>query len=239
MKQVLNRNKPKGGALSSALVILKNFVKKFAKGKAVKAIEIIAVLAAVAAGGFFAGRKTTEPVQLPPEIIYLPGDSIEVEKPYPEPVYIKVPVDSANVIADCVKSGKFKELFPETIRDSIVYVTKEDTAAVIRDWATVRFYNEKVFDVDTVGAASVAAKVQYNRLEFMNVTFVPVQKNTTVTKVVGKKYSPFVGGGITTMPSYIINAGIYFDDKYGTGIMFQRDWKDKRSSVGLVATYKF
>lgn len=229
----------KGGAVSSALIILKNFLKKFAKGKALKAIEIIAVLALAAAGGFFAGRKTTPPTQLPPKVIYLPGKPIEVEKPYPEPVYIKVPADSADIIAECVKSGKFSELFPEKVRDSVVYVTKEDTAAVIRDWATERFYNEKVFDIDTVGAATVAAKIQYNRLEFMNVTFVPTHKNTTVTNVVGKKYSPFVGGGITTMPSYVINAGMYFEDKYGAGIIFQRDWKADKSSIGIIATYKF
>ena len=229
----------KGGAAGSALVILKNFIKKFAKGKALKVLEIVLALALVAFGGFFAGRKTMPPVQLPPEIVYLPGEPIEVEKPVPEPVYIRVPADSANIIAECVKSGKFKELFPNAVKDSIVYITKEDTAAVVKDWATERFYSEKMFDVDTVGTATVSARVQYNRLYDLNMVFVPVQKNTTVTNVVSKKYAPFVGAGITTMPSYVINAGMFFEDRYGAGLMFQRDWKENRSSIGLIATYKF
>jgi hypothetical protein len=179
------------------------------------------------------------PVELPPEVVYLPGEPIEVEKPYPKPVYIRVPADSANIIAECVKSGRFSDLFPERVRDSVVYITKEDTAAVLRDWATERFYNEKVFDIDTVGSASVAAKVQYNRIESMNVTFVPAQKNTIVTNIVAKKYAPFVGGGITTMPEVVVNGGIYFDDKYGASVLYEYNWNLKKHAVGVMGTIKF
>lgn len=232
-------NKVKGGAASSALVVLKDFFKKLGKKKATKAVRNIGIMLLMVVAGFFVGRKTMPPVQLPPEIVYLPGEPIEVEKPVPEPYYVRVPADSANIIAECVKTGKFKELFPELVRDSLVYVTKEDSAAVIKDWATERFYREQMFDVDTVGTATVSARVQYNRLHDLNLTFIPVQKNTTVTNVVSKKYAPYVGGGITTMPSYVINAGMYFEDKYGAGLMFQRDWKENRSSIGIIATYKF
>lgn len=206
-------------------------IKNLVKALIVTAIALLA--------GFFAGRKTMPPAEVPPEVIYLPGEPIEVEKPYPDPVYIRVPVDSASVIAECVKSGRFTDLFPEKIRDSVVYVTKEDTAAVLKDWATERFYNEKVFDIDTVGSASVAAKVQYNRIESMNVTFVPVQKSNTITNAVAKKYAPFVGGGITTMPEVIINGGIYFDDKYGASVLYEYNWNLKRHAVGVMGTIKF
>lgn len=213
---------------------------EFIKDEKIKNLVKVLIVTAIALlAGFFAGRKTMPPAEVPPEVIYLPGEPIEVEKPYPDPVYIRVPVDSASVIAECVKSGRFTDLFPERIRDSVVYVTKEDTAAVLKDWATERFYNEKVFDIDTVGSASVAAKVQYNRIESMNVTFVPVQKSNTITNVVAKKYAPFVGGGITTMPEVIINGGIYFDDKYGASVLYEYNWNLKRHAVGVMGTIKF
>ena len=41
------------------------------------------------------------------------------------------------------------------------------------------------------------------------------------------------------MPSYVINAGMFFEDRYGAGLMFQRDWNGNRSSIGFIVTYKF
>lgn len=228
-----------GGTKSSALSVLKDFFKKMGKKKATKAVRNAGLMILMIVVGFFVGRKTMPPVQLPPEIVYLPGEPVEVEKPVPEPYYIKVPADSANIIAECVKSGKFTELFPERVRDSLVYITKEDTAAVVKDWATERFYSEKMFDVDTIGTATMSARVQYNRLYDLNMSFVPVQKNTTINKIVPKKFSPYVGGGITTMPSYAVTAGMYFEDKYGAGLILQRDWERDKTSVGIIATYKF
>lgn len=188
--------------------------------------------------GFFIGRKTVDQI-VKTEIVYLPGEKVEVEVEKPVPVYVKPPIDSANVIAECVKSGKFSDLFPTKVKDSIIYVSKEDSSAVIKDWATERVYEQKLFEIDTVGVATVRAKTQYNRITWMSGTFVPVIKQTTVTNVVTKKYSPFVGGGITTMPEAVLNAGVYFDDKYGVSVMYEYNWELKKRAVGLMATWKF
>lgn len=143
-----------------------------------------------------------------------------------------------NVILSCIKSGKYYELFPERVRDSIIYVTKEDTTNVLLDWATERWYSEKVFDSDTLGTGVVNARVQYNRLTWLGSTFTPVQK-VVITPQPLKKYAPFFGGGITTMPSFITQGGLFINDKYGFSALYMYDWNVKTHIVGTTFLYKF
>lgn len=199
---------------------------------AVYAIVILGLFA----GGFFLGRRTIKPGK--PDIVYVPGDSVSVEVPYPVPVYVSKPVDTLNVLLAIIKSGKYYELFPEKVRDSIVYVTPQDTSDVIRDWASERFYEEKVFDIDTVGSATVRAKTQYNRITFLGTTFKPVTKVVTEYKPVNK-YSPFVGVGLTTMPTVAGQAGMFFEDKYGFSGLYQYDWQNKNHIFGAMFLLKF
>ena len=236
----LRKNKTEG------LGETKNFAQTFiqwlkdekTKKKIAKTIGIIALVAGLLGTGFFTGRQTIKH-KTDTVTVYLPGEPVEIKVDNPVPVYVKVPADTANIIADCIKSGKFTDLFPTITKDSIVYVSKEDTAAVLRDWATERLYEQKVFDIDTVGTAVVKAKAQYNRITWITTTFTPVVKQTTVTTTVGKKYAPFVGAGVTTMPDVVVNAGMFFDDKYGASLMYEYNWDIKKHAVGLMATYKF
>lgn len=239
MSQTSKQNETKGGAFGSALISVKGFVKKIAKSKAMEVIKKILLAVLLLGGSFIVGRKTVHYDSKSPEIKYLPGDTVKITKYEPVPYAVTHPADTANIIEDCIKSGKFSDLFPTRTRDSIVYVSKEDTAAVVKDWAAERLYNETIFDADTVGTANVSVKVQYNRLMSLESTFVPANKNTTITKVVGKKYAPFVGAGVTTMPSYIVNAGMFFEDKYGVSAMMLHDWEKNKVYVGGTVIYKF
>jgi hypothetical protein len=200
-------------------------------------ISLIAVCSALLLGlGFYIGRRTIKTPE--PQVIYVPGDTIEVGVPYPDPVYITKPIDTMNVILSCLKSGRYYKLFPERIRDSIVYVTKDDSTAVIKDWASERVYSEKIFDIDTVGVAIVNAKVQYNRLTWLGTKFTPIEKVVIKPQPI-KKFSPFVGGGITTMPTVQAQAGLFFEEKYGFSGTYQYDWQNKNHIFGTVFLYKF
>ena len=176
-----------------------------------KIVSYIVLILGIFTAGFFIGRKTIDVGE--PEIIYMPGDTVTVTVTDLVPVNEKV--DTANIINDCVKNGLFYELFPEKVKDSIIYLTltKEDTAKIFNDWATERIYNVPLFSIDTIGSASLTAKVQYNRLYDVNATFVPVVKQITQPKKV-KKYSPFIGGGITTFPTVSLQGGVFAEDKY-------------------------
>ena len=199
---------------------------------AVYAIGIIAIMAI----GFFIGRKTIE--QPEPTTIYLPGDTVTIELPAPEPV--KEELDTANIIRDCVKNGLFYELFPEKVKDSIIYLTftKEDTAKVFNDWATKRSYSETIFDSDTLGKAVFNADVQFNRLANFDFTYTPMIKQTTVVAK-KPKYSPFVGGGVSTLPSLNVTAGYFYDEKWGFSFTYQYDYMKKNNIFGAGFLIKF
>lgn len=240
MKEMSKENKEIEGA--GGVTLARNLIDWFKKEETKKTIKKIASYVAVAliclGIGFFAGRKKIG-YGGNTQIIYVPGDSIKVEIDRPVPVYVKKPIDTANVINDCIKTGKYYELFPEKVRDNIVYITKADTSAVLTDWATERVYERKIFDIDTVGVATVRAKTQYNRITWLKSTFVPVMKQTTITNVVAKKYSPFAGVGITTMPEIVVNGGLFFEDKYGASVIYEYNWQTKQHAVGLMGTIKF
>lgn len=166
--------------------------------------------------GIYIGKKTTKPqiiehteyITLPPQTDTIP------------PVIIKETVDTANLIKQCVKDGIYQELFPE----KIVYITdtlefdKTDSTKIMEDWVTKREYEATLFDVDTLGKCDIKTRVQYNRLGTIDYTFVPKQKQTTVTEVITRKYLPFVGGGITTFPSVGVEAGLFINQSYGFAV---------------------
>lgn len=187
--------------------------------------------------GFLLGRKTIK--QPEPDVIYLPGDTITITADNP-PVPIREEVDTANLIKNCVKNGLFYELFPEKVRDSIVYLTltREDTAKVFNDWATRRDYDIRLFDIDTVGSATLNAEVQYNRLMNYNLDFVPVVKQVTMVKKT-PKYSPFAGAGITTLPSVGLFAGCFYEEKIGFMFTYNYDYFKKNNIFGAGALIKF
>lgn len=239
MSQTSKQNETKGGAFGSALISVKGFVKKIAKSKAMKVIKKILLAVLLLGGSFIVGRKTVHYDDKSPEIKYLPGDTIKITKYEPVPYAVTHPGRHGKHHRGMHKKWKILRPVPHRTRDSIIYVSKEDTAAVVKDWAAERLYNETIFDTDTVGTANVSVKVQYNRLMSLESTFVPANKNTTITKVVGKKYAPFVGAGVTTMPSYIVNAGMFFEDKYGVSAMMLHDWEKNKVYVGGTVIYKF
>lgn len=187
--------------------------------------------------GFFAGRKTIKPGETPPPI-YIPGDTVEVLVPHPVPVQVIKPIDTANVIRACIANGKYYELFPERVKDSIVYVTKQDTSDVIKDWATERIYQENVFESDTVGTLTVKARTQYNRLTWLGTKFTPVTKVVTEPQKI-KKFSPFLGAGISTTPSVDALGGIFFEEKYGVAAKYSYEYQLKENVYGFYFLYKF
>lgn len=180
-----------------------------------KIAAVALVLLAFLTGGFFLGRAFTEPEYIEGPIKYIPSDPIHDTVSIDKPYKVVEPIDTASIIAQCVRDGIYYELFPERVRDSIIYVTKEDTTAILRDYAAEKYYSDVLFDVDTLGKCTVDTKVQYNRLMAMSYEFVPVTKTQTNTVVKTKKFSPFIGAGISTLPSVGVCVGGYISEKWG------------------------
>ena len=204
--------------------------------KILKAVSYILLVLLIAAGGFFGGRSTIKEKEIK-WVKYEKGKTITVTKDSLVPVYVNKPIDTTNVILAAIKSGKFNDLFP--VRDNIIYITKQDTSAVLLDWMAERYYDELLFDIDTVGTEKLQLRVQFNRLQGIKSTFTPVVKHVYEKEVRVKKFSPFVGVGITTASELATTGGLFYDDKYGAQLTYEYDWVLKRHVAGLSVLYKF
>lgn len=201
------------------------------------AVIIIAALA-LFWGGFYIGRQRDPEVITKTEIKYVELPPIHDSIPKPVPYKVIEPVDSMNIIMQAKLSGLLAELFPNEGKDT-VYVTKEDTTLVMKDWATERKYKETLFDSDTLGRFTFDASVKYNRLASFDYTFVPVQKQTeTVTKTT-RRFLPYLGGGITTNGSLMGQGGMFFHQDAGFAVQYQYDPKLKQNSVGGMFLWMF
>lgn len=189
--------------------------------------------------GFYIGKKREPEVIIKTETKYVELPPIHDSIPKPVPVYVKQPADSLNILLALIEEGKYEEYFPERVRDSLIYVTKEDTAAVIRDWAAERVYKETLFDTDTLGRFAFDAKVQYNRLQNFDYTFTPVQKQTETTIRTVRTFLPYVGAGLDLSGSVMVQGGVFVKQNAGLATQYRYDTKLKEHTAGALFLYMF
>jgi len=197
-------------------------------------ILVIAVI--LLTGGFFLGRSSVK-VRVVEKTKYIKGDSIIDSIPYPDPIYINYPIDTVSLLEFCIKNNLYWELFPYKVKDSIIYLTKEDTAAVIKDWMAERIYEEQLFDIDTVGSCSISARIQFNRLRGLSYTFVPVTKVVSTEIVKESKYHLYLGAGISTNGLLLVE-GSMFEQNWGFSLGYSYNYERKLSGVILTVHRK-
>jgi hypothetical protein len=196
--------------------------------------------------GFFGGRKTL--VQKEPEIItqYLPGETIIDSFYIKVPYKVIEPVDTLNLIKQCIKDGIYKELWPSRVITEYIEVTKNDSTILLKDWASKRYYSETLFDNNEYGKCIFNAEVQYNRLKLIDYSFTPIKQVITETKYDVKMFSPFIGLSYLSNPwdeirnpMIQINGGLYIKEKYAINLIYQRGFVLKNDYVGGGLIYKF
>ena len=200
------------------------------------AVIVIAALA-LFLGGFYIGRKRDPEVITKTEIKYVELPPIHDSIPKPVPYKVIEPVDSMNIIMEAKMSGLLAELFP--VEKDTVFITKADTAAVLKDWATERLYSETLFDSDTLGKFSFDAAVKYNRLASFDYTFVPVQKQTQTTIKTTRMFLPYLGAGMSLNGSIMAQGGMFFHQDAGFAVQYQYDPKLKQNAVGGMFLWMF
>ena len=197
--------------------------------------------------GFYLGRKTIDNGTPKTEVTYIKGERITDSIPYPDPYYVSKPIDTANIIKQCVKDGIYTELFPEKTITEYIEITKDDTTAIMLDWATKRLYSETLFDIDTVGKCVVGATVQYNRLSLLSYDYTPIEKTVMITTNKVRLFSPYIGVGVfvdndfkdyfNIMPS--ASAGFFIKEKYGMNFQYAKSLKTQNNFYGASLLYKF
>lgn len=196
--------------------------------------------------GFFLGRRTVKEPETKVEIQYLPGEPITDTCYIKEPYKVVVPVDTLGIIQQCIKDGIYQELWPTRIITEYVEVNKTDTTAIMKDWATKRFYTETLFNNTDYGNCKVNAEVQYNRMKVISYDYTPITQTITETKYVTKSFSPFIGISYLTNPwdeiknpMVQLNGGFYIKEKYGIQAIYQRGFKLNNDYIGAGFIYKF
>lgn len=195
--------------------------------------------------GFFLGRKTVKEPETKVKIEYLPGEPITdtcyIEKPYK----IEVPIDTLGIIQQCIKDGIYQELWPTKIVTEYIEVTREDTTAIMKDWATKRYYTETLFN-NEYGVCKFNTEVQYNRMTLIGYEYAPITQTITETKYITKSFSPFLGISYLTNPwdeiknpMVQLNSGFYIREKYGIQAIYQHSLVLKNDYIGAGFIYKF
>lgn len=186
--------------------------------------------------GFYLGNKKT--ISIEPITVYLPGEPVHDTTKITITKTSKV--DTAKLIAQCVKDGIYTELFPEKVRTDTLIMDKQDSTKILVDWATKRDYETTLFDVDTLGKCDVKFAVQYNRVvdNMVEYDFIPVTKQQTNYVNVQRHIIPFAGAGISTLPSASVEAGLFVDQKWGLSldgdyILFNKIENAPKFSLGL------
>ncbi len=182
------------------------------------------VIALTLVVGFFAGRCTDKSIV---KVEYVKGetktDTIYKERLVPYEVLIP-----ANPVLP---------MKPDTIKlpGGIEYkYYKVDTAAIIADYIKLNKYSRTLFDDDKVGKLTVGAEVQYNKLNKLDYSFTPMEKQTTIIKQ--KVFTPFVSTSYNTFGYFGAGGGTYIKN-IGVGAKYLTDFKDKGYEFEL--NYKF
>jgi hypothetical protein len=202
------------------------------------ALIIVAVLA-LFWGGFFIGRARDPEVIIKEKVEYVELPPVHDTLYRPKPYKVVEPVDSLNIIMEAKLSCLLAELFPDDAKKDTVYITKADTTAIMKDWASERRYKETLFDSDTLGRFTFDATVKYNRLANFDYTFVPMQKQTEITTKTTRKFLPYIGAGFDSGMGVLGQAGMFFHQDAGFAVQYRYDTQLKQSQFGGLFLYMF
>lgn len=202
------------------------------------------MLAVVFGVSFTMGRKSVKMPEPVEKVEYVKGDVIHDTIYMPKPYKVSTPPDTLNLIKACIEAGIHKELWPKEVVKE--YVTKEDSTAIIKDWASERRYSETLFNNEEQGRFAFDATVKYNKLASFDYTFTPANKVVTRTVYEKKDFAPFVGLGTLINPwdetpdmLAQITGGVFIHDKYGIQLQYQRGYKSNNDYVGGAILFKF
>ena len=117
-----------------------------------------------------------------------------------------------------------------------VYVSEViDTAAIIAEYELRRTYKLPVFD-NTYGKLDITVKTQYNRLDSLSYTFIPIR--TVRTVLIERKWQPFVSLSYSTIGCVGAGGGIFYN-KFGLEYQYHRILTNDRAGHQFGLKWKF
>lgn len=180
-------------------------------------VSILIVCSILFLCGIYVGKKTV-PVKEITTVEYVKGETLYDTIVKTNIKYVVRPIDTASIIRQCVDDGIFTELFPEKYNTDTLILYKEDTTKIMADWASKREYKQQLFDNDTVGKMTIATYTQYNRLGDISYIFEPINKKETTTVLIERNILPYIGVGLSTLPSYDAEIGLFYKRSFGVSV---------------------
>lgn len=205
--------------------------------KKTKIVVSLALLTLFWGFGFWLGRKHTK-VITKTKIEYVTNPSISGIIVKPQPISEIKPIDTLRIVEECIEKGIYSELFPK--REIIKYVPdKSDSTAIMKDWATIREYQDTLYSNDTTGTFVLSSLIQYNRIQKYAYECTTVTKVVTNTERIVKGFSPFAGIGYLSDGFGVVNGGFYIKEKYGLSVLYERDFINGKDHYGGIISIKF
>jgi hypothetical protein len=167
--------------------------------------------------GFFAGRKTVTYSEV---VKYTVGKQYDASYKLPKP--------ATERITDVLKAS---DIF---IPDNIVFPDTVDLRPTLYDWNMERKYSELI--EGEFGKLTLNATVQYNRLNELNTSFVPVYKE--ITRYREKTFQPFASVSCSTFGYAGIGGGLFYRN-LGFEYQYQRHFPTKKNGHLFGLKYKF
>ncbi|WP_346236765.1 hypothetical protein ABDK00_013995 [Niabella insulamsoli] len=172
--------------------------------------------------GFFMGRANSDVIK---KIVYVKGNTVEDSLIAPKPIKSEIPADPVYPTKNDTVWMKGQP--GETIIDSIPYqvIQKVDTSKIISEYITLNQYDNTLFD-NSNGKLSVRSNVQYNKLQRIDYSFTPIQKEITIERK--RTFTPFITGSYNTFNQAAAGAGIYIKN-IGIGAKYIKDLSTDRT----------
>jgi hypothetical protein len=179
----------------------------------VKYVIVCCLVSLVA--GFFTGRKTISYKEV---VKYTEGKKYDVNFELPAPKKVSFAGDF-----------KFADI---VIPEDAVFPEEVDLKPTAYDWNLERKYSEQIDH--EYGKITFDATVQYNTLQELNTSFIPIYKE--ITRYREKTWQPFVSASYSTFGYSGIGGGVFYRN-WGIQLQYETDFRKKGCSVGL--TRKF
>lgn len=167
--------------------------------------------------GFWLGRQT---INVRESIRYVEGKSYSIYLPNIMPKYERL-ADNIKLIDIDNTLAYFKD--------------STDLMPTVIDWNKERTYSEVLFN-NEYGKLSLDGMIQYNRVQWLKPTFVPLQKEITLYRE--RTWTPFVMASYSTIGYERIGGGLFYHD-IGISAGFVRDFNTNKNGVEAGLIIKF
>ncbi|MDR1676010.1 MAG: hypothetical protein LBR86_06045 [Tannerella sp.] len=187
------------------------------------ASRLITVLLSLCLGGVIGYGLAMRRLTLKEEVHYVRGETVTVA--------VELPAARAELLPDSLRRGL--RLADMEIPPGTVFPDSADLRPTVYDWNLARHYTETLPD-SQYGKWTLDATVQYNRLQDLKATVVPVRKETV--RYVTPAWQPYAMMQYSSLGGVGVGGGVFYK-KTGYYIMYNTDFRNRGVGAGVIVRF--